>query len=572
MPFFNIDSVKSRTFDAIVIGSGISGGWSAKELTGYGLRTLVLERGRDVKHGVDYPTAMKNPWEFPHLGQISKAEKEANPIASQCYAYKEDSAHFFVKDAEHPYVQEKPFTWIRGYQVGGKSLLWARGTQRWSQLDFEGPARDGFAVEWPIGYKDIAPWYSYVEKFAGISGNKDGLPQLPDGEFLPPHEQSCVEKYFSQQMAKHYNNSRPVIIGRCAHLTKPNPIHHQQGRGQCQNRVLCQRGCPYGGYFSSNSSTLPWAQKTGKLTLKPDSVVHSIIYDEKKGKATGVRVVDAHTKEMTEYYARIIFVNAATLNTNLILLNSKSSRFPNGLGNDNGLLGKYISFHNFRTTISAEYEGFQETITEGNRPNGSYIPRFRNLYKQETDFLRGYAAGFGSSRMLDRDTTGFGEDLKKSLTGKKYGNWRVSSHMMGETIPKETNHVALDSGLTDAWGVPLLKTSVAYDDNDEKMIVDFHEQLTEMLTLAGFTNIQTHDDPNKAPGIDIHEMGGVRMGKDPKTSLLNKWNQLHHCKNVFVTDGACMTSNSTQNPSLTFMAITARAADHAVKELRKGNL
>ncbi|GEO05449.1 oxidoreductase [Adhaeribacter aerolatus] len=572
MSFFNIDSVKSRTFDAIVIGSGISGGWSAKELTSHGLRTLVLERGRDVKHGIDYPTAMKNPWEFPHLGQISKAEQEANPIASQCYAYKEDSAHFFVKDAEHPYVQEKPFTWIRGYQVGGKSLLWARGTQRWSQYDFDGPARDGFAVEWPIGYKDIAPWYSYVEKFAGISGNKDGLPQLPDGEFLPPHEQSCVEKHFSQQMAKHYNNTRPVIIGRCAHLTKPNPIHHQQGRGQCQNRVLCQRGCPYGGYFSSNSSTLPWAQKTGKLTLKPDSVVHSIIFDEKKGKATGVRVVDAHTKEMTEYYARIIFVNAATLNTNLILLNSKSSRFPNGLGNDNGLLGKYVSFHNFRTTISAEYEGFQETITEGNRPNGSYIPRFRNVFKQETDFLRGYAAGFGSSRMLDRDTSGFGEDLKKSLTGKNYGNWRVSSHMMGETIPKETNYVTLDSGLTDAWGVPLLKTSVAYDNNDEKMIVDFHEQLTEMLTLAGFTNIQTHDDPNKAPGIDIHEMGGVRMGRDPKTSLLNKWNQLHHCKNVFVTDGACMTSNSTQNPSLTFMAITARAADYAVKELRKANL
>ena len=572
MAFLNIDSVKERTFDAIVIGSGISGGWSAKELTGHGLRILVLERGRDVQHGKDYPTAMKNPWEFPHLGQMPKEVRDSNPIVSQCYAFNEDSAHFFVKDNEHPYIQEKPFTWIRGYQVGGKSLLWARGTQRWSQYDFEGPARDGFAVDWPIGYDDIAPWYSYVEKFAGISGNKDGLPQLPDGEFLPPHEQSCVEKHFSQQMAKHYNNTRPVIIGRCAHLTKPNPIHHQQGRGQCQNRTLCQRGCPYGGYFSSNSSTLPWAQKTGKMTLKPDSVVHSIIYDEKKGKATGLRVVNAHTKQMTEYFAKIIFVNAATLNTNLILLNSKSNRFPNGLGNDNDLLGKYISFHNFRTTISAEYEGFQDTITEGNRPNGSYIPRFRNVFKQETDFLRGYAAGFGSSRMLDRDTSAFGVDLKTSLNTKKYGNWRVNSHMMGETIPKESNYVALDSSLIDAWGVPLLKTSVAYDDNDEKMIRDFHEQMTEMLTVSGFTNIQTHDNPEKAPGIDIHEMGGVRMGKDPKTSLLNKWNQLHTCKNVFVTDGACMTSNSTQNPSLTFMAITARAADHAVKELKKGNL
>ncbi|MDO1446556.1 GMC family oxidoreductase [Rhodocytophaga aerolata] len=572
MSFLNIDSIKERTFDAIVIGSGISGGWSAKELTGKGLRTLVLERGRDVKHITDYPTTMMQPWEFEHLGQIPKALKDANPIASRCYAFNEDAQHFFVKDAEHPYVQEKPFDWIRGYQVGGKSLMWARGTQRWSQYDFDGPARDGFAVEWPISYKDIAPWYSYVEKFAGISGNRDGLPQLPDGEFLPPHEQSCVEKHFSEQMAKHYNNTRPVIIGRCAHLTKPQPIHFQQGRARCMNRNLCQRGCPFGGYFSSNSSTLPWAAKTGKMTLKPDSVVHSIIFDEKKGKATGVRVIDAHSKEMTEYYAQIIFVNAATLNTNLILLNSTSNRFPNGLGNDNGLLGKYIAFHNFRTTISAEYEGFQDTTTEGIRPNGSYIPRFRNLLKQETDFLRGYAAGFSGSRMTYTDNAAIGEELKTSLAQKKYGNWRVGSHMMGETIPKETNYVALDSQLKDAWGIPQLKVSVAYDENDEKMIVDFHEQMTEMLTKAGFTNIKTHDNPDKAPGLDIHEMGGVRMGKDPKTSLLNKWNQLHSCKNVFVTDGACMTSNSTQNPSLTFMAITARAANHAVEELKKGNL
>ena len=572
MSFLNIDSVKARTFDAIVIGSGISGGWAAKELTGKGLRTLVLERGRDVKHITDYPTTMMQPWEFDHLGQIPKVLKDANPIASRCYAFREDAAHFFVKDAEHPYVQEKPFDWIRGYQVGGKSLMWARGTQRWSDYDFDGPARDGFAVDWPIRYADVAPWYSYVEKFAGISGNRDGLLQLPDGEFLPPHEQSCVEKHFTDQMAMHYKGTRPIIIGRCAHLTKPQPIHYQQGRGQCQNRSLCQRGCPYGGYFSSNSSTLPWAAKTGKMTLRPDSVVHSIIFDEKLGKASGVRVLDAHTKQMTEYYARIMFVNAACLNSNLILLNSTSHRFPNGLGNDNGLLGKYVAFHNFRTTISAEHEGFQDTTTEGIRPNTSYIPRFRNLAKQETDFLRGYAAGFGSSRMTNVDTSGIGESLKAGLMQPKYGNWRVSSHMMGETIPKESNYVALDSSLTDAWGIPQLKISVAYDDNDEKMIRDFHEQMSEMLTVSGFKNIQTHDKPDKAPGLDIHEMGGVRMGKDPKTSLLNKWNQLHTCKNVFVTDGACMTSTSTQNPSLTFMAITARAADHAVKEMRKGLL
>ncbi|RCR66955.1 GMC oxidoreductase [Larkinella punicea] len=572
MSYFNIDSVKDRTYDAIVIGSGISGGWAAKELCDKGLRTLVLERGRDVKHVTDYPTTMMNPWEFEHAGQIPKALKDANPIASRCYAFNEDAAHFFVKDAEHPYVQEKPFDWIRGYQVGGKSLMWARGTQRWSQYDFEGPARDGFAVEWPISYADIAPWYSHVERFIGVAGNKDGLAQLPDGEFLPPHEQSCVEKHFTDQMATHYKGARPIIIGRCAHLTQPKEIHLKQGRGQCQNRNLCQRGCPFGGYFSSNSSTLPWAAKTGKMTLRPDSVVHSILVDGKKNKATGVRVIDANTKQETEYFAKIIFVNAACLNSNLILLNSKSSRFPNGLGNDNGLLGKYMAFHNFRTTISAEYEGLLDKTTDGIRPNGSYIPRFRNVFKQETDFLRGYAAGFSGSRITSNDTAGIGEELKAGLFNRKYGNWRVGSHMMGETIPKEESFVALDSELKDAWGIPQLRVSVGYDDNDEKMIRDFHEQMSEMLTLAGFTNIQTHDKPDKAPGLDIHEMGGVRMGKDPKTSLLNKWNQFHTCKNVFVTDGACMTSTSTQNPSLTFMAITARAANHAVSELKKGNL
>jgi len=572
MSFLNIDSVKDRTYDAIVIGSGISGGWAAKELTGKGLRTLVLERGRDVKHIVDYPTTMMEPWQFDHLGSLSKEYRDANPVASRCYANREDAQHFFVKDTEHPYVQEKPFDWIRGYQTGGKSLMWARGTQRWSQYDFDGPARDGFAVEWPIGYADLAPWYSYVEKFAGISGNKDGLDALPDGEFLPPHEQSCVEKHFSTEMAKRYNGTRPVIIGRCAHLTEPKAIHYAQGRAQCQNRSLCQRGCPYGGYFSSNSSTLPWAAKTGKMTLRPDSVVQSIIFDEQKGKASGVRVIDANTKQMTEYYARIIFVNAACLNSNLILLNSTSKRFPNGLGNDNGLLGKYVAFHNFRTTISGEHEGFQDTTTEGIRPNGSYIPRFRNVKKQETDFLRGYAAGFSAYRSSSHDTSGMGETLKTALMKPSYGNWRAGSHMMGETIPKETNYVRLDPTLTDPWGIPQLQISVAYDDNDERMIRDFHEQMTEMMTLAGFINIETHDKPDKAPGLDIHEMGGVRMGKDPKTSLLNKWNQLHSCKNVFVTDGAAMTSTSTQNPSLTFMAITARAADYAVKELRRGTL
>ena len=577
MTFLSIDSLRNRTFDAIVVGSGISGGWAAKELTGHGLRTLVLERGRDVRHVTDYPTTMMNPWEFPHGRHLTTETRQTSPIVSRCQAFNEDSAHFFVKDAEHPYVQEKPFDWIRGYQVGGKSLLWARQTQRWSPYDFDGPARDGFAVPWPIGYDDLAPWYGYVEKFAGISGNKDGLPHLPDGEFLPPHEQSCVEAHFSQQMARHYCGTRPVIIGRCAHLTSPQPVHFEQGRGQCQNRNLCQRGCPYGGYFSSNAATLPWAARTGKLTLRPDSVVHSLIFDEKKGKATGVRVVDAHTKQTTEYFAKIIFVNAAALNTNLILLNSISNRFPNGLGNDNGLLGRYVAFHNYRTSITAEYEGFLDKTTEGIRPNMSYIPRFRNVFRQETSgpasrFLRGYAAGFRAGRPALTQAPGFGEELKQTLLQTRYGPWRVHSHMMGETIPKVDSFVALDPVRKDPWGIPQLRISVGYDENDENMMADYHEQLTEMFTKAGFTNITTHDDTTKAPGLDIHEMGGVRMGHDPKTSLLNRWNQLHACPNVFVTDGACMTSTATQNPSLTYMALTVRAADYAVKELKKKNL
>jgi choline dehydrogenase-like flavoprotein len=563
MANFNIDSKEQRTYDAIVIGSGISGGWAAKELTEKGLKTLVLERGRDVKHNVDYPTTNMMPWEFKHRGDIPQEIKDANPVVSRCYAFREDAMHFFVKDTEHPYAQEKPFDWIRGYQVGGKSLLWARQTQRWSDFDFKGPARDGFAVDWPIRYNDLSAWYSYVEKFAGISGNKDGLAVLPDGEFLPPIELTCVEKHFKEKLRDKYKD-RHMIIARCAHITAPQPIHIAQGRAQCQHRTLCQRGCPFGGYFSSNSSTLPWAAKTGNMVLRPNSVVQSILYDDTKGKATGVVVIDAETKESVEYYASIIFVNAAAFNTNLILLNSKSSRFPNGLGNDNGLLGKYVAFHNYRGRINAEYDGFKDQMTSGKRPTSGYIPRFRNVFKQETDFLRGYAAGFSTGRYDEQDREGLGLELREKLAKRSLGPWRVNSHMMGETIPKETSYVALDETQKDAWGMPRLKVSIDYDDNDEKMLKDFFEQLTEMYTHAGFTNIRTFDT-KQAPGLDIHEMGGVRMGKDPKTSLLNKWNQLHACKNVFVTDGSCMTSTATQNPSLTYMALTARAVDYAVK-------
>ncbi len=573
MSFLNIDSKKERTFDAIVVGSGMSGGWAAKEFTEKGLKTLLLERGRSLEHITDYPTTLLQPWELEHKGAVPRNIIDENPIVSKCYAFTEDTMHMFTKDAEQPYIQVKPFDWIRGYHVGGKSLMWARGTQRWSQYDFEGPARDKFSVEWPITYKDIAPWYSYVERFAGISGNKDGLPQLPDGVFLPPHEQTCLEKDFSKKMATHYKGSRPVIIGRCAHLTKPQPIHLKQGRGKCQNRDLCTRGCPFGGYFSSVSSTIPWAMKTGKLTLKADSVVHSVIYDEKLKKAVGVRVIDAKTKEMTEYYAKVIFLNASTVATNMILLNSKSSRFPNGLGNDNGLLGKYISFHNFKANASAEYEGFLENTTAGVRPNASYIPRFRNMFQQDKlDFQRGWAAGFATNRVEYQNNEGFGTELKTNLQQKKYGNWMANSWMMGETLPKITNFVELDKQLTDQYGIPQIRISVDYDENDRKMTKDYMTAMEEMLTVAGFKNIKISESGDATPGLDIHELGGAIMGKDPKTSVTNRWNQLHQCKNVFVTDGACFPSTSTQNPSLTFMAVTARAANHAIEEFKKGNL
>lgn len=558
---------EQQTYDAIVIGSGMSGGWAAKELCDQGFSTLVLERGRDVVHLKDYPTATKHPWEFTHHLKIPAAEKAANPILSRCYAYSEASQHFFVKDNEHPYVQEKPFDWIRGYQVGGKSLLWARQTQRWSRFEFEAPARDGFAVDWPIRYSDLAPWYSHVEKFAGISGNKDGLETLPDGEFLPPWEMNCAEKEIREKILKHFPD-RSVIHGRCAHLTQPQEIHIQQGRGTCQARSLCERGCPFGGYFSSNSSTLPWAQKTGKLHLRPNSVVHSIIYDEQKQKAVGVRVIDAITHTATEYFARIIFVNAGCLNSNLVLLNSTSSRFPNGLGNDNGLLGKYIAFHNYRGKVTASYDGPDDKYYYGRRPTQVMMPNFRNVYKQETDFLRGYMVHYSAGR--GRATAeGIGATFKEAIT--EPGEWSVFMMMQGETLPKESNHVRLSKDQKDDWGIPLLVTSVGYDENDDKVVKDFLEQGSLMLEKAGCTNIKKQDT-GQAPGLDIHEMGGIRMGKDPATSLLNEHNQLHLCKNVFVTDGACMVSTGTQNPSLTYMAMTARAANFAAGELKKGNL
>jgi choline dehydrogenase-like flavoprotein len=562
-----IDSDKKRTYDAIVIGSGASGGWAAKELCDKGLKTLVLERGRDVKHIKDYPTVGKAPWQFEHRGTVPLAQRKDY---QNLRFMREETFHWSIRDDEQPIIQEKPFRWFRGYHVGGKSLLWARQTQRWSDFDFDGPVRDGFVVDWPIRYKDLEPWYSYVEKFAGIAGSKDGLPELPDSECGPAFEVSCIENYFKDSIKQNYKD-RVVIDARCAHITDPQEIHRQQGRVKCMNQAMCNRGCQFGGYFSSNASTLPWAMKTGNMTLRPHAVVHSIIYDEKKGRATGVRIVDANTKEVIDFYARIIFVNASALNTNLILLNSTSSRFPNGLGNDNGLLGKYIAWHNYRGKASAQYEGFRDKKTDGRSPTNSYIPRFRNLYKQDMNFLRGYAIGIGGGRGLGSDTSMIGDELRENLLNPSYGNWHISSWMMGETVPIKENHIRLHNELKDKYGIPQPILSCDWTDNDVKMTEDYVQQSMEMFEKAGFINIKA-EDTKSPPGSDIHEMGGVRMGRDPKTSLLNANNQLHHCKNVFVTDGACMTSTGTQNPTLTFMALTARAADFAVKEIKSKNL
>ena len=560
-------SVRKRSYDAIVIGSGASGGWAAKELCEKGLRTLVLERGRDVRHIKDYPTAGKAPWQFEYRGTVPLDKRKDFQFAR---FMREETLHWALKDDEQPFVQEKPFRWVRGYHVGGKSLLWARQTQRWSDFDFNGPARDGYAVDWPVRYKDLEPWYSYVEKFAGIAGNQDGLEELPDSDCMPGFEMSCIENYFRESIEKNYPE-RHLIQGRCAHLSDPQPIHSEQGRHKCQHQAQCNRGCQFGGYFSSNASTIPWAMKTKKLSIRPHAVVHSIIYHERKGRAVGVRIIDANTKEMMEFYAKLIFVNASALNSNAILLNSTSSRFPTGLGNDSGLLGKFISWHNYRGRANAEYDGFQDKATDGRNPSHSYIPRFRNVRRQETDFLRGYAIGIGGGRSKSSDTDMIGDRLRENLLHPEWGNWRISSWMMGESVPLEKDHVRLHPDLKDKYGIPQLVVSCEWSDNDDKMVADYLEQSREMFEKAGFTNIRVNDSKSP-PGSDIHEMGGVRMGHDPKTSLLNGWNQLHHCKNVFVTDGACMTSTGTQNPTLTYMAITARAANYAVEELKKKNI
>ena len=561
-----------NSFDALVIGSGISGGWAAKELCDKGLKTLVLERGRDVKHIKDYPTMTKNPWDFDYRGRMPRDFHEENPLITKAAGFAEDTAHFFIKDKDHPYIQKRPFDWIRGYQVGGKSLIWGRACQRWSDYEFKAPKKYSYGIEWPIDYKDIAPWYSYVEKFIGVCGNTDGIAAMPDGEFLPAYEFNCVEQHMKKTLLENFPG-RYMVQGRWAHLSEPKEIHLKQGRGKCQCRNLCMRGCPFGGYFSSNTSTLPWAEKTGNLSVRPFSVVHSILYDESTGKASGVKIIDSNTKQEIIYKAKIIFVNASALNSNLILLNSKSKRFPNGLGNDQDLLGRYISFHNYRGSAGGEIEGFKDKYFYGKNPTESIIANYRNLEELDTDFVGGYTIFTGAYRnrteKVPNDSPQLGVNFKHALS--KPGSWRIYMYMQGETIPKASNRVYLSPDKKDDWGIPLLVTDVGYDDNDEKMVNDFIVESRKMLLKMGCKDIYSYDS-NQAPGLDIHEMGGVRMGKDPNTSLLNEFNQLHTCKNVFVTDGACMTSTGNQSPSILYMALTARAATYAAEQFKKGIL
>ncbi len=565
----NIDAQKDNTYQAIVVGTGITGGWAAKELTEKGLKTLVLERGRDVRHIIDYPTMTKAPWQLPNANRLPPEELKFYPVQSR-NGIGQTNKHWWVKDTENPYTEVKPFDWIRGYHAGGRSIMWGKQTYRWSDLDFEANAKDGHGVDWPIRYKDLAPWYDLVETYIGVSGQAEGLPQLPDGKFLPPMELNCVEEVFRDRIAEKFKG-RKLTVGRVAHLTATLP--HDPTRGICQSRNLCDRGCPYGAYFSSNSSTLPAAMKTGNMTLRPHSIVHSIIYDEKKGKAIGVKVLDAETKEEIDFYAKIIFLNASTLGSTFILMNSKSNRFPNGFGNGSGQLGHNLMDHHFRAGAECEVEGFEDKYYIGRRPNGIYIPRFRNVGDDKrTDYIRGY--GFQGSGGRDGWNRGvaemaFGAELKNSLTTP--GKWTIGMTGFGECLPYHDNHVSLNFDKKDIYGLPTLNIDAEFKENEMAMRKDMMKSAAEMFEVSGFKNV-TMFDHNPHMGLGIHEMGTARMGKDAKTSVLNKWNQVHEAPNVFVTDGAAMASSACQNPSLTYMALTARAANHAAEELKKGNL
>lgn len=555
-------------YDAIIVGSGISGGWAAKELCEKGLKVLLLERGSNVEHP-NYPTATKDPWEFEHRINLTEEDKKKCFIQSRHFSYREDNKHFYINDQENPYTEIKRFDWIRGDIVGGRSLLWGRACYRWSDLYFEANLRDGIAVDWPIRYKDLAPWYDYVESFIGVSGNADRVEHLPDGKYMPPFEMNCVESFFKEKVESKYAD-RKVIMGRTANLTQS-----VKGRGQCMARNLCHRGCPYGAYFSTNASTMPAAFATGNLTVRPHSLVNRVLYDEQKqsagsgGKATGVEIIDTETKKTEEFYSRIIFLNASTVATASILLNSTSSRFPNGLGNGSDQVGRNLMDHHKGLNMMADVDGFEDQYYYGRRPTLIYVPRFRNIKEKAQDFIRGYHLSASAYRMPQPGAAAVGESLKEALT--EPGPWQMNLLAYGECLPYAENRITLDTNKKDNWGRPMIIIDCEFKENEKAMHGDMISAGRELMEAAGFKNIVDHGAMS-FPGNANHEMGTARMGRDPKTSVLNKWNQLHEVPNVFITDGSCMTSGGCLNPSLTYMALTARACDYAVSELKKLNL
>lgn len=559
---------ENNVYDAIVIGSGISGGWAAKELTEKGLKTIVLERGRNIEHIKDYVNATKESWEFPHRGAKPTQQMIADyPVLKRDYPLNETVLDYWVKDKECPYTEEKRFDWYRGYHVGGRSLMWGRQSYRFNKWDFEANAKEGIGVDWPIRYDDLAPWYSYAERFAGIQGSKDGLEVLPDGDFMPAMELNCVEKDVKQRLLDHYKGSRHLIIGRSANLTQP---HHN--RTNCQYRNRCWRGCPFGGYFSTQSATLPAAMATGNLTLRPFSIVTKILYDKDKKRATGVEILDAETNKTYEYKAKIVFVCASAFNSTWVLMNSATDVWEGGLGSSSGELGHNVMDHHFRCGANGSVEGFSDKYLYGRRPTGIYIPRFRNIYDDKREYVRGfgYQGGAGRGRGVEIAEATIGADLKDAMSVPSE-NWNMGIMAFGEMLPYHENKISLDKTVKDKWGLPVLKMDVEIKENEKKMRIDMMNDAKEMLEAAGVKDVNTYD-AGYAPGMGIHEMGTARMGRDPKSSVLNGNNQVWDAPNVFVTDGACMTSASCVNPSLTYMALTARAADFAVKELKKGNL
>lgn len=557
----NTKAKEQHTYDAIIVGSGISGGWAAKELCEKGLKVLLLERGGNITHP-NYPTATKDPWDFPYRLHLSEEDKKKQFVQTRHYSYREDNKHFYINDQENPYEETRRFDWIRGNVVGGRSLLWARACYRWSDLDFEANARDGHGVDWPIRYKDIAPWYDYVESFIGVSGQADNIPHLPDGIFQPPFEMNAVEKFFKGKIEASYPQ-RQVIIGRTANLTQP-----VQGRGQCMARDLCHRGCPYGAYFSTNASTMPAAYKTGNLTVRPHSLVNKVLYNEQKQRASGVEIIDTETNRVMEFYSRLIFLNASTVATAFILLNSNSSRFPNGLGNGSDQVGRNLMDHHKGLAASARVEGFKDMYYRGRRPTNIYIPRFRNVKQKDAPFLRGYHYGGSASRGRLQADNGIGETLKEALT--EPGDWRMGLYAFGECLPYAENRVTLNPDKKDKWGRQIITVDCEFKENEKAMHEDMGTTAEEMLSAAGFTDISIRNQIS-FPGNANHEMGIARMGRDAKTSVLNGFNQMHEVPNVFITDGSCMTSGSCVNPSLTYMALTARACNYAVDELKRLN-